>query len=93
MFQRLRFPGPLGRSTQRMRQGERTVKSTIVAITAAAFLASAALPAVAQGLAPPPPLPAIGLWPAMIILGSKENKDFKPVNPYAKKVSKRSKRR
>jgi hypothetical protein len=34
----------------------------------------------------PLPLPAIGLLPIMVALQAKENKNFKPVNPYAKRV-------
>jgi hypothetical protein len=62
------------------------VKKTIVAMTAAAFLAAASLPAFAENPINkgPVPLPAIGLLPIMLVLSTKENKNFKPVNPYAK---------
>jgi hypothetical protein len=63
------------------------VKKSIVAMTAAAFLATATLtPALAETPLSkgPVPLPTIGLIPIMLALSAKENKNFKPVNPYAK---------
>jgi hypothetical protein len=63
------------------------MKKTIVTITAAAFLAAASLPAFADNPINkgPVPLPAIGLIPIMLLLSNKENKNFKAVNPYAKR--------
>ena len=64
------------------------MKKSIIAITAGAFLATAAFTAAsATPLEKGPiPLPAIGLVPIMAALQMKENKNFKPVNPYAKRV-------
>ena len=68
------------------------MKKTIVAITAAAFFATgmlAAAPAFAAGKPAKTemhPLPAIGVLPAMMIFGAKENKKFKPTKPYGKKT-------
>jgi hypothetical protein len=71
--------------------GERTMKKTIVAITAAAFFATgmlAAAPAFAAGKKAAKsemvPLPAIGVLPAMLILDAKKNPKFKPAKPYGK---------
>ena len=64
------------------------MKKTIVALTATAFLAAAA-PTTASATPlekGPVPLPAIGLVPIMAALQMKENKNFKPVNPYAKRA-------
>jgi hypothetical protein len=67
------------------------LKATITAIAAAAFLATgmtATVPAFAAAKKPEQtamhPLPAIGVLPAMLILGTKENKKFKPHKPYGK---------
>lgn len=68
------------------------MKKTIVAMTAAAFFATGALaaaPAFAAGKAKLPemvPLPAIALFPAMLILNTKKNEKFKPAKPYAPKT-------
>ena len=66
------------------------MKKTIVAITAAAFFATAALaaaPAFAAGKQPEMvPLPAIAVLPAMLILGTKKNEKFKPAKPYGPKT-------
>jgi hypothetical protein len=73
--------------------GERTLKTTITAIAAAAFLATGmtvTVPAFAASPKPAQPamhpLPAIGVLPAMLIFGAKENKKFKPAMPYGKKT-------
>jgi hypothetical protein len=67
------------------RQGERTtVKKAIVAITASAFLGGVLL-------APTPASALIPLPFMYAILQSKENKDFKAVNPYAKPAAKKGK--
>jgi hypothetical protein len=69
------------------------LKTTITAIAAAAFLATglaATTPAFAAGKKPAQPamhpLPAIGVLPAMLILGTKKNEKFKPTRPYGKKT-------
>jgi hypothetical protein len=68
------------------------MKKTIVAMTAAAFFASgvlAAAPALAAGKAKQPemvPLPAIMVAPAMWILNTKKNPNFKPAKPYGPKT-------
>jgi hypothetical protein len=70
-------------------EGEIEVKKAIVTITATAFLAAAALTTTASATPlekGPVPLPAIGLVPIMAALQMKENKNFKPVNPYAKRA-------
>ena len=75
------------------------MRKTISTIAAAAVLAAgtfAAAPAFAKSKkkhAPAPqaqqpmahhPLPAIGVLPAMLILGAKKNENFKPYKPYGK---------
>jgi len=69
------------------------MKKTILALSAAAFVAAgmvAAAPAFAATKKPTQPamhpLPAIGVLPAMIILESKKNPKFKPAMPYGKKT-------
>jgi hypothetical protein len=59
------------------------VKKTIIAITAAAFMGGATLLA---------PTPASALLP-IPFLKAKEDKNFKPVNPYAKKAVKKGKKK
>jgi hypothetical protein len=58
------------------------MKKTIVAITAAAFLGSTAVTLTAT--------PAAAVYPIFLAL-AKKNENFKPVNPYDKKVVKRGK--
>ena len=70
------------------------MRKSITVIAAAAFLATgtfAAAPAFAAKAKAKPaeqqamhPLPAIGVLPAMMMFGSKENKKFKPYKPYGK---------
>jgi hypothetical protein len=76
------------------------LRKTISTIAAAAVLVAgtfAAAPAFAKSKkkhAPAPqaqqqpmahhPLPAIGVLPAMLILGTKKNENFKPYKPYGK---------
>jgi len=73
-------------------EGERILKTTITVIAAAvlattAFAATPALAAKAKAAQPAMhPLPAIGVWPAMLILDSKKNAKFKPYKPYGKKT-------
>ena len=68
------------------------MKITITAI-AAAVLATAAFTATPALAAKPKPvqqamhpIPAIGVLPAMLILGTKKNDKFKPYKPYGKKT-------
>jgi hypothetical protein len=68
------------------------MRKTIIAITGAAFLGLlAATPASAERQTPSGfvPLPVL---PAVLILGAKEDPNFKAVNPYEKKVAKRHKK-
>ncbi|MBM3529920.1 MAG: hypothetical protein FJX62_17685 [Alphaproteobacteria bacterium] len=58
------------------------MKKTIIAVTAAAFLGSAAL-------VPTPAAAFFQFIVPMAVLKDKENKKFKAVNPYAKKVAKK----
>jgi len=58
------------------------MKKTIVAITAAAFLASTAVTLT--------PVPASAMFPIFLAL-VKADPNFKESNPYAKKASKRAK--
>lgn len=76
-------------------EGDETLKKTITAIAAVAILATGAFatPALAKSkkaAAPAAPamhpLPAIGVLPAMLILGTKKNENFKPTRPYGKKT-------
>lgn len=60
------------------------MKKTIIAITAAAFLGSAAL-------IPTPAAAFFQFFVPMAVLKAKEDKKFKAVNPYAKKAAKKSK--
>lgn len=67
------------------------MKKSITVIAAAAFLATGAFaaPAFAAKAKKPAdpamhPLPAVGVLPAMMIFGTKENKKFKPYKPYGK---------
>ena len=72
------------------------MRKFIYCMTAAAFLGTttfAAVPARASDKFPLPPgaFPlAIGVLPAMLVLGTKENKKFKAVNPYEKKSGKKA---
>jgi hypothetical protein len=62
-------------------RGRRTVKKIIIAVTAAAFMGGVALT----------PTPASAFLPfiaGVIVLKSKEDKNFKATNPYAKKMAK-----
>ena len=59
------------------------MKKTIVAITAAAFLGSTAVTLT--------PAPASAMFPIFLAL-VKPNSNFKSVNPYDKKVSKKAKK-
>ncbi len=56
------------------------MKKTIVAITAAAFLGGTAVTLT--------PAPAAAMWPIFLVF-AKPDPNFKSVNPYAKKASKR----
>jgi hypothetical protein len=66
------------------------MKKTIVAMTAAAFFASgtlAAAPAFAAGKQlEMVQLPAIAVFPAMLILNTKKKDNFKPAKPYGPKT-------
>jgi hypothetical protein len=59
------------------------MKKTIVAITAAAFLASTAVTLT--------PAPASAMYPIFLAF-AKPDPNFKESNPYAKKVSKKAKK-
>jgi type IV secretory pathway component VirB8 len=63
--------------------GRTTVKKIIIALTAVAFMGGATLIA---------PTPASALIP-YFVLESKKDKNFKAVNPYAKKATKKSKKK
>ena len=58
------------------------MKRTVVVITAAAFLGSTAVSLT--------PAPAHAVYPIFLVF-AKEDKNFKAVNPYDKKVAKRGK--
>jgi hypothetical protein len=62
--------------------GEIRMKRAIIAATAAAFLGSAAL-------VPTPAAAFFQFFVPMAVLKAKEDKNFKAVNPYAKKVVKK----
>jgi hypothetical protein len=62
--------------------GEENMKKTIVAIMAAAFLGGTAVTLT--------PAPAAAMWPVFLVF-VKPDPNFKAVNPYDKKASKRAK--
>ena len=70
------------------------MKKIIIVVTTAAFLGTlapaSALTPTSEGMVP---LPLLPLAPLMLVMGSKEDKNFKAVNPYDKKVSKRAKKK
>jgi ABC-type sugar transport system substrate-binding protein len=61
------------------------MKKTIVAITAAAFLGGAATTLT--------PAPAHAVYPIFLLLTKQPDPNFKSVNPYAKKESKKAKKK
>jgi hypothetical protein len=66
-------------------KGEATVKKTIIALTAAAFVGGALAPTPAAAFIPFPLL-----YP---IFQAKKNENFKAVNPYEKKGAKYAKKK
>jgi hypothetical protein len=82
------------KKSRRKSRGEAPMKRTVIAAVAATLLGTTTLaPAFAAGQTPinngPLPPGAWPLIPIMLVMSSKEDKNFKAVNPYEKRMARR----